>query len=430
MSNKIALICGGTSGVGLSLVKALAQRHYHVYFIGTNLQQGEKLEKELQSQSKGSIHFIPLDLSKPDEVKLFIDSFLRKQERLDLLAHTAGVIQPEREVTADGLEKTFTVGYLSAFALASGFIPLLQEGTQPRILNVGAAPSTILKPGLNFDDLHFTKNYNGFKASVAAVHAKTVLTQILAEKLSNKKIDVNSFHPGMVRSNLSRHLPLPMRLAGKALSPFMAGASESGIYVSTAQEISGMSGRLFVGKKGHLLNFERAYREKLWNVSEELIEAVTHRKEAAEKREPNFKLGWISPKRLAGLTHFHPEITQDDMMGVYHGASELLKGADQEFHMIIDNRMAPLNALFTLQELQAMSPFLQHPLLKYLVVVKPLHLTLNEEQAQIQEANGVLLKNVSGIEEGMNFLKKNQALSGITAPDPQFFPNTSSLSYA
>jgi NAD(P)-dependent dehydrogenase (short-subunit alcohol dehydrogenase family) len=275
MKDKVVIISGGTSGVGLSIVKHLAANNYNVFFIGSNEEKGKQIEIELRKTSQQEIHFVCLDLSKLKAVNEFVTNFITKYERLDMLMNIAGVVNLSRIETSEGIEKTFATGYLSAFVLSTGLIPLLEKTKHSRILNVAGDPSLILKAKLNLEDLSFAKNYNGFKTAIATVHAKTVFTAILSEKLSGKNIIVNSFHPGIVKSNLTRNLPFLARVLTKIVSPFMSHVSKTGIYVSTSDTIQGITGQLFVNKKAIPLHFDKQYKDKLWEESERIVaEAV------------------------------------------------------------------------------------------------------------------------------------------------------------
>jgi len=269
-----ALVTGGTSGVGLSIVKQLVKNKYRVFFIGTNTEKGQQIEAELNQNSTTKNKFINLDLSNLSKVKEFTKQFKKEQHKLNLLLNVAGVMLLRRQEAKHGFDKTFAIGYLSAFILSNELIPLLENGTNPRIVNVSGKPSHVLNVKLDFSNLDFKKKYSGFKTAIATIHAKTVLTEILAEKLKIKNIDVNAFHPGTVKSDLSRNMPFILRVLAKIVGPFMAKASKNGIYTSISTAIIGTSGKLFVNKKPISLNFDAHYKAQLHTATQELLKRI------------------------------------------------------------------------------------------------------------------------------------------------------------
>lgn len=267
---KIALVTGATSGVGLSIAKALVLQNYQVLIVGRNKEKGKEIELALNEHALCA-KFVCLDLANPNEVVRFSEELIKNYEHLDLLVNTAGVVLPKRELTEEGLEKTFATGYISALILSVMLVKLLKRSESPRIVNVSASEKSVLSEKLDFDNLDFSKNYNGFKTSLMTVHAKTVLMELLAEKFAPFGIDVNCFHPGIVRSQLTRNLPVGMRLLTILFSPFMSKTSENGIFVSTATRLKGNTGQLYVNKKAIPLKFNNEYKEKLWTKSIELL---------------------------------------------------------------------------------------------------------------------------------------------------------------
>ncbi len=140
-------------------------------------------------------------------------------------------------------------------------------------------------------------------------------------------------------------------------------------------------------------------------------------------RTSNYKIGWIIKPTLVGLTHFHPEIIEEDFLGIYKQTEILFKTVTDEFHLIIDNRLAPMKSLHSLIELQESFHFLRNEFLGYIIIVKPNHLKIESKNNSIEVANGVRLKNVSSIQEGINFLQKNKAISKSETLDKLFFPD-------
>jgi NAD(P)-dependent dehydrogenase (short-subunit alcohol dehydrogenase family) len=266
MTKKTALVTGGTSGIGLSMLPALIEAGYTVHFIGRDADKGQQIESELKAAHHGEdvARFVKLDLSDIGKVKAFVESFRQEVPVLDLLANVAGLMLPERQVTGEGFEKTFAVNYLSAYVLCRELTPSLAKATSPRIVNVAGLPRFVLTQALDLDDLGFEKKYDGMDVSIKTVHAKTVLTEILAEQLRDQGITVNSFHPGAVQGNVGRDAFFPMRAVFAVANLFMSKTSESGVHVSTSDEVAGMTGKFFVGHKGQDLAFDADYKETLW----------------------------------------------------------------------------------------------------------------------------------------------------------------------
>ena len=271
---KTALISGGTSGIGISIAKDLIKKDYKVYLIGSNSNKGKSIETSLSKQYPGQVEFIQLDLSNIRNTKKFASDFSKKNTKLDLLVNTAGIMAPKRIITDEGFEKTFAVGYLSAFVLSTELAPLLEQADHGRIANVAGAKSFILNAKLDFDDLTFSKNYSTFKTAITTVHAKTVLTEILAVKYASKGIDVNSFHPGAVKSTLMKNMEWWKRLLFAVPNFFMSKESKTGIYVSSSPKINGVSGKYFEKTKPVELNFDKEYKQNLWEHTKILLDKV------------------------------------------------------------------------------------------------------------------------------------------------------------
>lgn len=272
MSKKIALVTGGTSGIGRSLLPELVKHGFFVHFVGTNSEKGKAIEAELNGPDGPVSQFIQLDLSDLPSVLAFTQQFRDEVPTLDLLLNVAGVMLPKRQLTAEGFETTFAIGYLSAFLLCRELTPSLSNAENARIANVSGGSKFVLKTRLNLEDLGFEKNYRGMRVAIGTVHAKTVLSEILAEKLKEHGIDVNSFHPGTVKGDLGRNMPLPFKALFKVANMFMSSTSKSGIYLATSDEVQGTTGQLFVGKKRTPLSFEKEYKDELWERTERMLD--------------------------------------------------------------------------------------------------------------------------------------------------------------
>jgi NAD(P)-dependent dehydrogenase (short-subunit alcohol dehydrogenase family) len=271
---KKALISGGTSGIGLSIAKNLIASNYKVVLIGSNGPKGKLIEASLNEKYPKQVEFVQLDLSSLRDTKKFTTDFISKNAKLDLLVNTAGIFSPNRIVTSEGFEKTFAVGYLSAYLLSTQLAGILEKAEYGRIANVAGIKSMIMKRKLDFDDLSFSKNYSMINTAATTIHAKTVLTEILAEKYANQGIDVNSFHPGAVKSDLAKKLEGWKRMLFSIPLLFMGKESTNGIFVSSSPTLNKVTGKYFIKKEPIELNFGKEYKQKLQEQTEQLLAKI------------------------------------------------------------------------------------------------------------------------------------------------------------
>lgn len=269
---KTALVTGGTAGIGRSIVRALTAQGTFVHFIGTRREQGRAVEAELNAGGQELARFTLLDLSRLADVRDFVARFASEVPRLDVLVNVAGVMLPSREETDEGLEKTWVIDHLSALLLARDLRPLLARAPRGRVVNVSAPAGQILKPQLDFDNLQLETGYGPIRAVTNALHAKTVITDVLADRFAEEGVDVIAFDAGAVKSNLSRNLRFPFNLLLRFAQLFMSSESKAGIWASTAEELEGVSGAFVSGTQHQRLDFPEDYKARLWRVSEEMVD--------------------------------------------------------------------------------------------------------------------------------------------------------------
>jgi len=140
-------------------------------------------------------------------------------------------------------------------------------------------------------------------------------------------------------------------------------------------------------------------------------------------RQPNYKLDWFIPNQIAALTHFHPEVTQEDFMGVIQTGQELLAHVSDTFHVLIDNRFVQMESPASLSQMKQMVPYMSHPSLRWVVVVKSEVLSLDTSALPVEQDGQTQLKNVSTLAEAISFLREIAADLHWEKADTTFFPN-------
>jgi hypothetical protein len=101
---------------------------------------------------------------------------------------------------------------------------------------------------------------------------------------------------------------------------------------------------------------------------------------------------------------------------------ELLQHIGNEFHIIIDNRVVGMSSPASLGQMKQMVPYMNHPLLRWVVVVKPEHLALDTDSLPVEKEEAAQLKNVASLEEAIRHLRQTTTDVQWQQADVAFFP--------
>lgn len=231
IQHRVCLITGATSGIGKKTATMLAARGMTVVLLARNPAKLAVVTEEiLRSCGHDRIEPLICDLSSFVSVINAVEECTRRFDRLDVLINNAGIWEPKRRLSRDGIELTFAVNHLAPFLLSNLLQQLLLKHATPadpaRIINVTSGLHT--RGQINFDDLEGKQSYNGFYAYTQSKLANILFTKELARRWSNYPITTNCLHPGSARTNLFHHFPSIVRLM---MYPFLlntehgAGAS-------------------------------------------------------------------------------------------------------------------------------------------------------------------------------------------------------------
>jgi NAD(P)-dependent dehydrogenase (short-subunit alcohol dehydrogenase family) len=179
-------------------------------------------------------------------------------------------------VSTEGIEMTFALNHLAYFLLTDLLLDRLKASASARIVNVSSEAHRGSR--LDFSNLQGQHRYRGWRAYAQSKLANILFTYELARRLEGTGVVTNALHPGFVATNFGRNnrgltAMLWRMLQLAAISP-QRGA-ETIIYLASAPEVMGISGKYFVKKKAvgsSEASYNRAAAERLWQVSTELTE--------------------------------------------------------------------------------------------------------------------------------------------------------------
>jgi hypothetical protein len=143
-------------------------------------------------------------------------------------------------------------------------------------------------------------------------------------------------------------------------------------------------------------------------------------------RPPNYKVGWIQPGKVAALTHFHADIRPEDVAGVMQASTELLQQVSDDFDLVIDNRVAPIDHLYPLAQLQQSASIFSHPHLRNLIIIKPMRVAAIAEGQRTEKSGKVTLYHVASVEEALATLSNRTDGSDPGELNHDFFPELES----
>jgi NAD(P)-dependent dehydrogenase (short-subunit alcohol dehydrogenase family) len=274
MEGKVALITGGTSGIGKAAATALAAMGAEVVVTGRNRERAEKAVAEIRRDSGGpKVSLMLADLAVQTEVRKLAEGFRERHDRLDVLVNNAGLIQSRRTETPDGIELTLAVNHLAPFLLTNLLLEVLERSAPSRIITVSSEARRSAR--IDFDDLQSRRRYRAFPVYGMTKLANILFTYELAQRLKGTGVVANCVHPGGVNTNFGGNNMSIGILLFRAFKPFMRTPEQGAdtiIYLAAAPEAGAMSGKYLADRKEIFPAQPRdeALQKRLWEVSAEL----------------------------------------------------------------------------------------------------------------------------------------------------------------
>ena len=274
MGGKVALVTGGTSGIGKATAMALSAMGADVVVVGRDRERGERAAAEIRAQTGGRVDLALADLSSQAEVRALAEEFKRRYDRLDVLVNNAGLVQSTRTETVDGLESTFAINHLAPFLLTNLLLDMLKGSAPSRVVTVSSEAERW--GNIDFDDLQSKKKYRGFPVYGMTKLANIMFTYELAERLKGTGVTATCMHPGAVNTRFGTNNRGPMTILFRAFKPFMRTPEQGAdtvIWLAASPEAEGASGRYYSDRKPlepKKVANDPAARRRLWEESERL----------------------------------------------------------------------------------------------------------------------------------------------------------------
>ncbi len=196
ISGRVIVITGATSGLGYAAAEQFAQCNATLVLIGRTDARNERAVAELTAATgNSSITQVAADMGDLDQVRHLAERVLTDHDRLDVLIHNAGVLDPERCVAPDGTEATVASQVVGPFLLTSLLLDRLAESAPSRVLTMSSGG--MYATGLTVSQLEMSpEDYNGTEQYARAKRAQVTLNEMWAERYGDRGITFHALHPG------------------------------------------------------------------------------------------------------------------------------------------------------------------------------------------------------------------------------------------
>jgi NAD(P)-dependent dehydrogenase (short-subunit alcohol dehydrogenase family) len=194
LKNKVALITGGAAGIGLTTAKLFLKEGAKVVIVDINKSE---LEKVIASLDHPDLSYCVADVSKSKDVEKYVSRTMEVHGKIDVFFNNAGIegiSSPLAAYPDEIFDKVIAVNLKGVWLGCKHVIPKMSEG--------GSVIITSSVAGL--------KGFAGLGAYVTSKHAVVGVMRVAALEFSDKKIRVNTIHPGPVNTEMMRRIERDM----------------------------------------------------------------------------------------------------------------------------------------------------------------------------------------------------------------------------
>lgn len=194
LEGKTVLITGATSGIGETTAITWAQQGAHVLVVGRDHTRGEAVVKEMKRVG-GTGEFLAANLLSLKDVNRLAGEVKARAAALDALVNNAGGTFNTKKMSADGIEATFALNTVAAFALSTQLYDLLAR-RHGRVVNI--ATGFLGRTKLDVNNLVNPQSYSSLGSYSRAKLASVMMTLEQAERWKKDGISAIAVQPGII----------------------------------------------------------------------------------------------------------------------------------------------------------------------------------------------------------------------------------------
>lgn len=193
VQDKVILVSGGAMGMGRTHCELLAREGGQIIVSDMNAELGEQVAADIK-KAGGRAEFQPLNVTDEAQWKTVVDGAIARYGRIDVLVNNAGILlmKPVHETTTEEWDRVFNVNVRGCFFGIRAVVPAMQKAGAGSIINISSIYGIIGAPSAT-----------AYQSSKGAVR---LMAKSCAVDLAPFKIRVNSVHPGVIDTPMTKDL--------------------------------------------------------------------------------------------------------------------------------------------------------------------------------------------------------------------------------
>ncbi|KAI7792714.1 putative retinol dehydrogenase 12-like [Triplophysa rosa] len=247
LDGKTVIITGANTGIGKFTAIDLAKRGARIIMACRDMEKSNGALKEVvESSGNQNVFASRLDLADTKSIREFAEKVNTEEKQVNILINNAGVMVCPYGKTADGFEMQIGVNHMGHFLLTHLLLDLIKRSMPARIINVSSMAHQW--GTIDLEDINSEKSYDKKKAYSQSKLANILFTRSLAKRLEGSGVTAYALHPGVVQTELWRHLNKPQQAVMWMVRPFTKTSvqgAQTTIYCAVAPELETESGKYY-----------------------------------------------------------------------------------------------------------------------------------------------------------------------------------------
>jgi NAD(P)-dependent dehydrogenase (short-subunit alcohol dehydrogenase family) len=275
MAQRVAVVTGASSGIGLHTALGLAQAGMRIVMTGRDNARIESARRLLTERSGSNrVETAVADFSRLDEVRRLAKEVLARHDRVDVLVNNAGLFSPHYRLSSDGYELTFAVNHLAPFLLTNLLLDRLRASAPARIVTVASEAHRSNR--IDIGDLARPRGWTMMRAYGRSKLCNILFTRELASRLDPSEVVATCLHPGFVATGIGQRGGL-VGLGWRLAKPFMLSpeqGAETPVFLATVPDPKPFHGGYVIRKvlsQPDTAALDSGVARRLWDESSRLV---------------------------------------------------------------------------------------------------------------------------------------------------------------